>query len=60
MFALISPNLSEFIGRLGVFSEVITGVVSMTGAFRLIEGYKINVVIPYSVTLAVEIRIFKP
>ena len=53
MFALISPNLSEFIGRLGVFGEAITGAVSMTGAFRLIEGYKINVVIPYSVALAV-------
>ena len=32
-FALISPNLSEFTGRLSVFCVVVTSVVSITGTF---------------------------
>ena len=33
IFALISHNLSEFIGRLTVYCAVIIDVVSVTGAF---------------------------
>ena len=61
IFALISYNLLENIRGLGVFCEVITGVVSMTGAFIYSPGVTKPMLSSSMASLSqlVEMKIFK-